>query len=249
MTRQLTESRDLFAIDPQSGKTRWIYRAQDSLRHNAIAIADGKVFLIDRPLALFDRVKQPASREHPPGRLLALDARTGEQVWEVTSDVYGTALAASDVHGALLMSYQPTRFRLDSELGGRLTAFRLDDGQRLWDVQATYDSRPTINERTIYTQGGAWDLLTGEPVPFEFERSYGCGILAGCRHMLFYRSATLGYYDFSGDRTTENYGGIRPGCWINAIPAGGILLLPDASAGCECSYLNRAWIALAPAAD
>jgi hypothetical protein len=103
-----------------------------------------------------------------------------------------------------------------------------------------------INDRTIYAQGGAWELLTGKPVPFEFGRSYGCGILASGAHMLLFRSATMGYYDLSGARRTENYGGIRPGCWINAIPAGGIVLVPDATAGCRCSYLNKSWFALQP---
>jgi outer membrane protein assembly factor BamB len=248
MTRQLTESTQLFAIDPQSGQTLWTYRAHDSLRHNAIAIAAGKVLLIDRPQALFDRVKKPEAKEHAVGKLVALDAHTGQVLWENADNIYGTLLAASAVHGVVLMSYQPTAFRLDSELGERLAAFRIDDGKRLWDIPAKYSSRPTINDRTIYVQGGAWDLVTGEPVAFDFKRSYGCGILASAQNLLVFRSATLGYYDLAGTRTTENYGGIRPGCWINALPVGGLVLLPDATAGCECSYLNKAWIALAPAA-
>jgi hypothetical protein len=56
----------------------------------------------------------------------------------------------------------------------------------------------------------------------------------------------LGYIDLSGEGGTENYGGIRPGCWINAVPAGGILLVPDASSRCMCSYLIKSSIALAP---
>jgi len=85
------------------------------------------------------------------------------------------------------------------------------------------------------------------PQPFEFRRSYGCGILAGCPNMLLFRSATLGYRHLAGaDAKTENYGGIRPGCWVNTLPVGGIVLVPDASAACECSYLNQAWIALEP---
>ena len=59
------------------------------------------------------------------------------------------------------------------------------------------------------------------------------------------RPATLGYFDLSASsQGTQNFGGIRPGCWINAIPAGGILLVPDAASGCVCSYLNQAWFAL-----
>jgi hypothetical protein len=89
-------------------------------------------------------------------------------------------------------------------------------------------------------------LLTGKRLPFDFSRSYGCGILAGSKRLLVYRSATLGYWDLEGAQRTENYGGIRPGCWINAIPAGGLVLLADAASWCTCSYLNQATIALAP---
>ena len=47
-------------------------------------------------------------------------------------------------------------------------------------------------------------------------------------------------------RVTWFYGGVRLGCWINAVPAGGMVLVPDATTGCKCSYLNQAWFALQP---
>jgi len=246
MTKLLTESDSLFAMDAESGDLSWHYQAEHSIRHNSIAIADGKVFLIDRPLAMFDRQKKPKTKEHPTGKLLALNARTGEPVWEADNNIYGTTLAASEKHGVLLMSYQPTRFRLDSEVGGKMTAFRTSDGERLWEIEADYESRPIINDATIYAQGGAWNLLSGESKPFDFKRSYGCGILAASKELMLFRSATLGYYHFERGGDVENYGGIRPGCWINALPVGGLVLVPDATAGCRCSYLNKAWIALVP---
>lgn len=244
LSRLLTESKVLFAMDAKTGDLKWRYDADDSIRHNAIAIGGELVFLIDRPQAKFDRVKKPTGRSHPLGKLIALNIENGEEIWSTEEDIYGTTLALSETHNALLMSYQPTRFRLDSEVGGRLGAFQLKDGKPLWDKKASYESRPMINDRTVYTQGGAWDLLTGEPEPFVFKRSYGCGVLSGCKDLLLFRSATLGYYDLSGSKMTENYGGMRPGCWVNAIPACGIVMVPDASAGCACSYLNKAWIAL-----
>ncbi len=248
MSKQFTESTSLFVTDSKSGEMLWQYQAAHSIRHNAIAVAEGKVFLIDRPIALFDREKKPATKDHPLGKLVALDARSGKVLWQNEQEIYGTMLAVNAAYDVIVMSYQPTRFRLDSELGGRMTAFRTENGERIWEVDAKYESRPTLNDRTIYAQGGAWDLLTGQSIAFDFQRSYGCGILAACRDMLVFRSATLGYYDLSGNRETENYGGIRPGCWINALPAGGLVLLPDATSGCECSYLNKAWIALEPVA-
>lgn len=261
MAAQFTESILLFALDANSGELKWSYRPEHSIRNNAIAVAAGRVYLIDRPLAVRDRLRREEKAdqedrkkadeeeaEHGPGVLIALDAGTGEPCWKVSQDVYGTMLAASETHDVLLMSYQDTRFKLDSEIGGRMAAFRTSDGQRLWDIPARYGSRPIINDRTIYAQPGAWDLLTGEPRDFKFSRSYGCGILAGSPNLLLYRSATLGYTDLRHNRGTENYGGIRPGCWINAIPAGGLVLMPDATDRCTCSYLIKASIALQPIA-
>lgn len=143
-----------------------------------------------------------------------------------------------------MMSYQPSAYRLASEVGGRRAVFDLSDGKLKWQNKSNYQSRPVINKDTIYAQGGAWDVLTGETRPFNFKRSYGCGILAGARDLFVFRSATLGYFDLTKNVETEDYGGIRPGCWINAIPAGGLVLAPDATAGCKCSYLNQSWIAL-----
>jgi outer membrane protein assembly factor BamB len=244
MSRLLTESKSLFAMDAGTGRLLWHYQATNSIRHNAIGISAGKVCLVDRPLALFDRVKKPESKFQSTGTLLALDARSGKVLWRNEEDIYGTTLAISGPHKAIVMSYQPTRFRLDSEVGGRISVLGLEDGKRLWDVEANYTSRPMINDRTIYAQGGAWDVLSGEAVPFNFSRSYGCGILAGSSNMMVFRSATLGYFDFAKNKEVSSYGGMRPGCWVNALPVGGIVLVPDASAGCRCSYLNRAWIAL-----
>jgi hypothetical protein len=258
MGRQLTESALLFALDAAGGKLKWSYPARDSLRHNAIAIGGGRVYLIDRPPAAVDdlrlspattgRDRKAPAAEHEPGRLLALDAQTGQVIWEA-KDAFGTLLALSTRHDVLLMSYQPTAFRLDSERGGRMAAFRASDGRRLWDVQAKYQSRPILNDRTIYAQPGAWDLMTGRQLPLRLARSYGCGILAASERMLVFRSATLGYVDLAAGGQTENYGGIRPGCWVNAIPAGGLVLLADAASWCSCSYLNQATIALQPPED
>jgi len=248
MTGMLTESRMLFALDADTGQLRWKFVPRHSVRHNAIAVGPGRLYLIDRPLASGDGPATGSARPEaqPTGRLLCLDADSGRVLWTVDEQVFGTLLVLSEQHDVLWMGYQSTRFKLDSEKGGRMAAFAASSGKRLWDIEESYISRPVIIDRAIYAEPGKWDLLTGESLPFEFKRSYGCGILAGSERLLVYRSATLGYYDLQGACETENYGGIRPGCWINAIPAGGLVLLADAASWCTCSYLNQATIALQP---
>jgi hypothetical protein len=38
----------------------------------------------------------------------------------------------------------------------------------------------------------------------------------------------------------------RSGCWINIIPAGGLILIPEFSAGCTCGHAIQTSLALLP---
>ncbi|MDP6905363.1 MAG: PQQ-binding-like beta-propeller repeat protein [Verrucomicrobiota bacterium] len=251
------ESVLFFALDPKTGKTKWTYKPQESIRHNAISIGENTVYLIDRKLPLADRITNPRrdgrhrerlkEGDQDFGRLVALNVANGEVRWQSTERIWGTQLALSAKEGVLLMSYQAMRhkfFRLPSEVGDRLAAFDARTGKRLWDREAKYESRPVINGRTLYAQGGAWDLIDGSTKPFSLDRSYGCGQISSGKNVMLFRSGTLGYLDLSREENVENFGGMRPGCYINVIPAGGLVLAPDGSSKCNCSYQMRAWFAL-----
>lgn len=256
--RMRTESVQFFAMDAGTGKLKWSYTPKDSIRNNAITIGNGRVYLIDRPLAMADRITNPSPNgkhrarlkpgEHPGGSLMAFDAITGKALWQQPEDIFGTQLAISEKYNILLMFYQAARFDfghiLPSEIGGRMAAFDARTGQRIWDRKVSHKSRPLINDDMIYAYGGAWNLKTGEEIPFKLDRTHGCGQIAGSTYLMLFRSATLGYLDLIRNAGIENYGGIRPGCWINAIPSAGLALVPDGSSKCLCSYQMHAWLAL-----
>ena len=255
MHKLLSESIELFALDAKTGKRKWSYKAQHSIRHNAIVIGNGKVYLVDRPVAKVDigarrRGNKPeVDIEHPNGVLLCLDAGSGKILWRQNEDIYGTTLALGTDYDTLVMSYQYSQriYQLPSEKGDRLTGFNATDGKRLWDTNKKYLSRPIINGRTVYTQPYAYDLLTGkqkEGFALDDRKSGGCAPIAGTKNLLLYRSGTLGYTDLLDNHGTENYGGLRPGCWVNTIAVGGLVLMPDATDRCTCDYLNKASIAL-----
>ena len=259
LTNLRTESASFFALDAKTGELKWEFKPEGSIRNNAIAISGERVLLIDRALVEADHIANPKrdgrqgkklpAEEIPSGTLYAFNAQTGAELWRNADEIFGTQLAASEQHSTLLMNYQAVRhsfFGLPSESGGRLAGFDLETGKRKWDQAAKYQSRPVINDYKIYAQGGAWNLITGEPLEFEFERSYGCGQISSSKHMMLFRSATLGYHDLTSTEGTQNFGGIRPSCWINAIPANGLVLVPDGSSKCLCSYQMKAWFALQP---
>jgi len=262
MERLLTESDVLFALDVETGREMWSFRAKHSIRHNAIAIGGGRVYLIDRPTDPADCVDLKTARAQrrgelptpvypplPPGELLALEAKTGEILWRTDDDVYGTMLALSTEYDVLVMGYQYSQrsFQMPSEKGDRLSGLKASDGHRLWDAPDRYISRPLINGRSVYTQPHARDLLTGqldEAFSLADRAPGGCGTISGSTNLLLFRSGTLGYFDFLRRAGTENYGAVRPGCWINAVPACGLVLMPDATDKCSCSYLMKASVAL-----
>jgi hypothetical protein len=73
-------------------------------------------------------------------------------------------------------------------------------------------------------------------------------VVTGSPGLLLFRTGPLGFVDLNARKTgkgaVEFYGGTRPGCWVNTIVAGGMVLMPNSYNNCSCSYLNRTNLAL-----
>lgn len=67
--------------------------------------------------------------------------------------------------------------------------------------------------------------------------------------MLLMRSGFTSYYDLRDDSGIRHFSGHRLGCWINAIAADGLALMPEASAGCLCLFPIMCSVALEPRPD
>jgi hypothetical protein len=145
-----------------------------------------------------------------------------------------------------------------------LFAFDARSGDAIWKKTArpNYDEvltgshgeqvqHPAIVGGIVYGPAFAFDLKTGEPHGgWTWEKSHKCATLSASRHCAFSRFAEekLPYiFDLKSGEGTPLSTATRPGCWINTIPAGGLILIPEASAGCTCEYPFQTSLALAPA--
>jgi len=195
---------------------------------------------------------------------VALDAVTGKKIWRQPVDLTGCCgdkMGTAYKDGMLFFfgnhgNHDAWRFRDGGMKWRRITALSSENGDMLWSRARNYRTRPVIVGDKIILEPRACDLrtgetimrthpVTGEQVPWEFLRpGHTCGITAASENGLFYRSACTAFYDLEQDRGVTVFGGYRPGCAISVIPASGLLLSPEAAAGCTCSYPIRCSMAL-----
>ena len=106
-------------------------------------------------------------------------------------------------------------------------------------------------EDVVYGPGFAFHLLSGKPYAgWKWQKSAKCATLSTSRYCAFSRFtlAKLPYvFDLKSGKSTPLSTATRPGCWINTIPAGGLVLIPEGSAGCTCEYPFQTSLALGPA--
>jgi len=240
-----TSSRRIVVMDRQSGKEHWSRRAEKAFRHYGICAGRGKVFCLDRAsMEEFLKAERRGQTPRETPRILALDARTGEVVWQ-TEQHMAEQLSYSEEHDVLVSN----------------AAFRGEDGSLLWHDPDKEEYLwfgkwgMMLNGRRLFPQvRREFDLLTGQQRTYrdaagrerewQYERSYGCGPMAGGRHLITFRSGTAAFFDLAHDGGTASLGGFRSGCTSNLIPAEGVLNAPDYSRTCSCEYQNRSSLAL-----
>jgi hypothetical protein len=138
----------------------------------------------------------------------------------------------------------------DAATGERKWSRTQDQRQKINGEHGEQERHPVIVGDRLYCEPVAYDLATGERLewkwPWTSNARRGCGTLAASASCFFFRDENLKLFDLKADKpqpvTTET----RPGCWINLLPAGGLLLAPEASSGCTCNFAVQTSLALVP---
>ncbi|MBI5722402.1 MAG: PQQ-binding-like beta-propeller repeat protein [Planctomycetes bacterium] len=253
--RDSTVSRELVAMDRNSGKVLWKKPATYSLFHNGVAAGKGMVFCIDRwPDSVQDLSKRQGRKISDGGVLSALELRTGKVVWSTDKGVFGTWLGYSEKNDILIQAGRPTPDMLSDE-PKKIAAYRGKDGKLLWENPNGGSGVRLLCQDMIVTAEGGVSLISGEAVSrknpltnghmeWKFKRFYGCNHSIGSEHLILFRSAAAGFYDLERNGGTGNFGGFKSGCTSNLIPANGVLSAPDYTRLCACSYQNQCSLAL-----
>lgn len=143
-------------------------------------------------------------------------------------------------------------------------AFDAKTGEKLWQQDHENNRKgvggdhgeqvhhPVVLNDKIIAEPLAYDLKTGRIIEQNSEPWYlpsrgGCGTVSGSAFCLFYRNSNPMIFDFNAGGDAKKLSSVnRPGCWINMIPANGLVLIPEASSGCTCNFSIQTSMAFIP---
>ena len=253
----------LFAMDKTRRRLLWKYKG-GLILNTTIAIGGGRIYFIETnsPKALADKLARiPVKTLFDGGDqyLVALDTGNGQVLFKEKIDV-------SNLEEPVYINYAKDILLFSgSRLDGRsihyyYKTYNARSGKPLWQADhntklaidgghGEYNRHPTIIDETVYAWPYTYTLKTGEKIEgWEFNRhGHGCGGISASAQCLFWRGGNPWMYDLGpngGPRPLNKVS--RPGCWINIIPACGLVLIPESSSGCTCGFPLQTSMAYIP---
>jgi len=249
----------LFSLDRFTGQTLWTYR-NGVILNSCLAIGDGQLHFVENrgAAALSDTDGRMSIREFCTGDtyVVALDVKTGEKVWEKRFEFPFEQVLYLSFADHILLSVGSFNvgnhvhyglFTFDAKTGKPIWNQEFDSGDGIGGSHGEQWQHPVIIGDRIYSKPYAYNLHTGEKNSFYLDRGgNGCGTISGCNAYLFARGRNPRIYPAGNERTSgEPLTTVtRPGCFINIIPAGGMVLIPESSSGCTCAFSLQTSVAL-----
>jgi outer membrane protein assembly factor BamB len=240
----------LFGYERLTGETLWVHD-KGVIVHSTITIQDDTVVFVES--------RDPALESEHSGRfqqelpnvlhLVALELTTGQEKWAVEFDFSKCRHMLYLAAGGDTLVAAGT----DPEKNYHVYGFSLQNGYKLWEhtskARKTHHSghlsHPVIVGDRIYVNLETLTRASGEVEKVHDFNYHGCGVMAASKHTIFQRFEHHGVWDLETDERKEILG-LRSGCWLGIIPAGGILLAPESSAGCSCAHAIQTTAAYAP---
>ncbi len=185
--------------------------------------------------------------------LVALDFDSGKVRYKHKIDMsnYEQPVFLNYSDGTLLLSGSKLNTtKRDKNIQYYYQAFDAVDGKPRWKHDhnselrvdgghGEYNRHPTLVGGIAYAWPYAYRLDTGEQLKgWKFDRrGHGCGNISASNQCMFWRGHNPWMFDLRPGGGPSRINSVtRPGCFINIIPAGGVVMIPEASSGCTCSY-------------
>ena len=238
--RPAITSNSLFAHERKNGKPKWQYIPETgALLNPSFTLTEDKAYFLES--------RNPATLQAKDGRatyaqfveshgadLVAIDEVTGKEAWrqhlQFPKGVQNSSLLCAK--GRLVLQYsrndKTVRYdsrAFDSSSGNLLWTQTQDNRNRPGGDHGEQDHHPVVIDDKLIIEPLAYDLATGKRLPeYDLRRhGHGCGTMSASASSLYFRATNPTEY-LLGERKLRRITTVsRPGCWINIIPAGGLV--------------------------
>jgi len=272
--REMISSDYIFSLNRYTGKKLWSYQ-NGVIFNSTVAVGDEFVYFVEsRNKKAVNDVEGRMRVDHfCKGKtyIVKLDMRTGKKIWEkefhfpfqqimFLSYAEKTVLIKGSYNKGKYVHYG--LFAFNAETGEKNWKNSFRGGNTRWQTdsgKSTIDGshgeqwqHPVIIGKTIYLPPYDFNLQTGKKGNYYLTRGgHGCGGLSGSANYMFARGSNPRVYQLTNE--AENGAPLtkvnRPGCWINIIPAGGLVMIPESSSGCTCNYPIQSSFVFVPKND
>ena len=252
---------------------------EGAIPNPTLAIGDSKIFFVEskNPLTLL-RNHPSKDSEIPPRSsladlvkngldLVALNARSGGTNWKQKlplKDARHTFYVAFSQGKVVVVGSRNDKSNPQAKptVHYDILVFDADTGTLVWNTtqdnrtkasgdHGEQDHHPVIAGDLLCCEPVAYDLHTGKRRDWGWTTTHraGCGQISASSNSLFFRHRNPTMFDLKENTYSRITTTTRPGCWINLIPAGGLLLAPEASSGCTCKFAIQTSMAFRPVAS
>lgn len=270
----MVTSDQLFCLARPSHRLAWTYHNGAILNATITITQDGVYFFENRSPQnrhrAGERIRLP-DVTNPTNEffLVCLDPRSGQKRWDRSLDLTAcdNILYLSASHDGLVIVGSGVDANQDAQYHVRV--LKAADGSDRWMASHSNRKRgelghgeqvhhPVILGNRLVTEPVFYDLESGHPYNPDGQSGHwpivrpghSCGTMSGAGDALFFRANNPTVLNLEASAAQgsrfKRLAPSRPGCWINIIPANGLVLLPEASAGCVCNYSIQSSMAFRP---
>lgn len=251
-------SKSVFAINKSDHSLRWSYEAKGgAIINQSIVIGNGQIMFLESQNAAtlhktdahFDLETLNKNGIH----LVCLSTKNGGELWSESPDLSKLTHNSFSTCGQGLIIIGGSYTKKSTQAKQRtamydVLAFDLKSGRKLWTqtldlgvhigaLHGVQNQRPILLEDKVLLEPFSLNLKDGSHEKFWSQgKRHGCGQISASSSNFFFRLSSLTMFNLEDKQQKKITQTTRPGCWINVIPAGGVVLVPESSSGCVCDY-------------
>ena len=272
--RPLVCSQYLFSLK-KNGAINWSLQSEGVIPNSSICVEsqDDRIVFVEGsgPEAQENtsgRVPLPEIMKQ--AKLKCVRLSSGEPLWEMSLHWPDARnVIYTQIHDGKVVVV--TSGEADGKAVYHLMVRQLANGNLLWSnshshVKAGLYHGEQVHHPVVLTRSDESVTLIAEPYFYDLESGqrqspYGqieswaierpghsCGTITAAGECLFFRAGNPTVLNLGRplEEAFESLSPSRPSCWINMIPACGLLLIPEGSASCVCKYPLQTSMAFAP---